>query len=312
MPVSTWREAMERALYGPDGFFVREAPASQFRTSVHASSQLSAAIATVVRRVDAALGHPETFDIVDIGAGRGELLETLRAELADARFRYTAVEIAERPAGISADIGWVREMPKGTTGLIVATEWLDNVPVDVVSRDEAGVPRLLLTDGTLGPAADRETADWLRAWWPEFEQAEAGLTRDRAWQEAVADHTGLALAVDYGHTRDQRPFFGTLTGYRAGRQVPPDPDGGTDITAHVAMDSLSTGNSVLVSQREALRTLGVTGTRPPLSLASTDPRAYLRALVAATEANELTDPGGLGGHWWLFEGRGVDVARCFP
>ncbi|WP_412540779.1 hypothetical protein R8Z50_34145 [Longispora sp. K20-0274] len=312
MPVSTWREAMERALYGPDGFFVREAPASQFRTSAHVSTLLSAAVATLVHRVDAALGHPDTFDIVDIGAGRGELLESLRIQLSDTRFRLTAIEIADRPAGISADIGWLREVPAGTRGLIVATEWLDNVPVDVVRRDGAGVARLLLTDGTLGPEADPETVDWLGTWWPDFEQAEAGLTRDRAWRAALAGHTGLALAVDYGHTKDQRPFFGTLTGYRAGRQVPPAPDGSTDITAHVAMDSLSTGESVLISQRDALRALGITGARPPLSLAGTDPRRYLRELVAAGEAAELTDPGGLGGHWWLLEGRGVDVARCFP
>ncbi|MBG6139223.1 SAM-dependent methyltransferase [Longispora fulva] len=312
MPVSTWREAMERALYGPDGFFVRQAPASQFRTSVHASSQLSTAIATLVHKVDAVLGHPDRFDIVDIGAGRGELLEALRVQLADPRLRFTAVEIADRPPGLSPDISWLREVPTGTVGLVVATEWLDNVPVDVVGRDGDGVARLLLTDGTLGPAADPETVDWLAAWWPDFEQAEAGLTRDRAWRSALAGHTGLALAVDYGHTKDQRPFFSTLTGYREGRQVQPAPDGSTDITAHVAMDSLSTGESILISQRDALRALGITGARPPLSLASSDPRRYLRALVAATEAAELTDPAGLGGHWWLLEGRGVDVARCFP
>lgn len=33
----TWKQAWDAALYGPDGFFRREAPAAHFRTSVHAS-----------------------------------------------------------------------------------------------------------------------------------------------------------------------------------------------------------------------------------------------------------------------------------
>ncbi|MGY0006699.1 SAM-dependent methyltransferase, partial [Micromonospora sp. I033] len=107
---------------------------------------------------------------------------------------------------------------------------------------------------------------------------------------------------------------GTLTGYRGGRQVAPVPDGSCDVTAHVAMDSVaSAGERVarcaytLVSQREGLRALGADGGRPPLSLASRDPAGYLRALAAASAVAELTDPAGLGGHWWLLQPVGVAV-----
>ncbi|MFD9247679.1 hypothetical protein ACFV0D_38305, partial [Streptomyces sp. NPDC059556] len=55
----------------------------------------------------------------------------------------------------------------------------------------------------------------------------------------------------------------------------------------------------LVTQREALGRLGVSGGRPPLSLASTDPVAYVRALSSAGEAAELTARGGLGDFLWL-------------
>ncbi|MYS05455.1 hypothetical protein GTW71_03105, partial [Streptomyces sp. SID6041] len=55
----------------------------------------------------------------------------------------------------------------------------------------------------------------------------------------------------------------------------------------------------LVTQREALGRLGVSGGRPPLSLASADPAAYVRALSAAGEAAELTARGGLGDFLWL-------------
>jgi hypothetical protein len=104
--------------------------------------------------------------------------------------------------------------------------------------------------------------------------------------------------VDYGHTRAARPPYGTLTGYRAGRQVPPVPDGSRDLTAHVALDSLP-GGGALVPQRDALHALGLSAPRPPLSLASTDPAAYVRALSATTHAAELTARGGLGDFTWV-------------
>ena len=54
-------------------------------------------------------------------------------------------------------------------------------------------------------------------------------------------------------------------------------------------------------QRDALRVLGIDGARPPLSLATTDPAGYVRALSRASQAAELTAEGGLGDHWWVFE-----------
>jgi hypothetical protein len=62
---------------------------------------------------------------------------------------------------------------------------------------------------------------------------------------------------------------------------------------------------VLVTQRAALRALGVDGARPPLALAHRDPAAYLRRLADAGAAAELTDPAGLGGHYWLLQPVGL-------
>jgi SAM-dependent MidA family methyltransferase len=130
---------------------------------------------------------------------------------------------------------------------------------------------------------------------------------------------GLALAVDYGHLRGARPPYGTLTGFRDGRQVRPVPDGSCDLTAHVAVDAVARAGShaagtpaTLSSQRDALRALGVSGRRPPLDLARTDPTGYVRALAAASASTELTDPAGLGGHYWILQPVGVppSVARC--
>src|SRR5437773_11434940 len=71
-----WRDAMYTALYGPDGFYTRPGPGpvAHFRTSAHASPVFAGSLTRLVGRVDEALGHPSSFDLVDMGAGRGELL----------------------------------------------------------------------------------------------------------------------------------------------------------------------------------------------------------------------------------------------
>ncbi|WEP00256.2 SAM-dependent methyltransferase [Streptomyces sp. FXJ1.172] len=381
-------------MYGPGGFYRRpEGPAGHFRTSVHASPLFARAVARLLCRVDEALGRPAVLDFVDMGAGRGELvagvLAALPAEVA-ARTRGYAVELAERPAGLDARITWLAAPPAAVTGLLFANEWLDNVPVDVAEVDSAGVARLVLVerDGTerLGEPVTGAEADWLTRWWPlpaeEGLRAEIGLPRDLAWASAVDRVVrGLAVAVDYAHTIGTRPPFGTLTGFREGRETAPVPDGSCDITAHVALDACAAAGTShppgatartsrntpcepprtartpttaahaaqsttptppdvpsapsaphtlpltartphgtaqepsntaralptarLFTQRAALRALEITGARPPLALASTDPSAYVRALANAGEAGELTAPGGLGDFGWLVQPVGI-------
>ncbi|MEV4202864.1 SAM-dependent methyltransferase, partial [Micromonospora globbae] len=248
------------------------------------------------------------------------------------RVRFTAVELAPRPADLPQRIAWVHEIPSRITGVLLATEWLDNVPLDIAVPASDGW-RYLLVDPTtgeesVGDPVGPEDAAWLETWWPVPDEcldpdrtgvtgvrAEIGRSRDEAWADAVGRlDRGLALAVDYGHLRDGRPVDGTLTGYRGGRQVPPVPDGSCDVTAHVAVDSVASAGArvagcayALGSQREALRALGADGGRPPLSLAASDPAGYVRALAAASLVAELTDPAGLGGHWWLRQPVGVAV-----
>lgn len=316
-----WRAAAEKALYGPCGFYRRpEGPAGHFRTSVHASPLFARAVAELLCRVDAALGRPGTLDFVDMAAGRGELvtgvLDALPDEVA-ARVRPYAVEIAGRPADTDARVAWLGEPPEAVTGLLFANEWLDNVPVDVAEADSSGVLRYVLVgdDGTerLGEPVTGADADWLARWWPlraeEGLRAEIGLPRDRAWAAAARRVVrGLAVAVDYAHTAGTRPPFGTLTGFRAGRETTPVPDGTCDITAHVALDACAAAGPAparLLTQRAALHALGITGARPPLALASTDPAAYVRALASAGEAAELTAPGGLGDFGWLLRPTGI-------
>ncbi|MCX4818460.1 SAM-dependent methyltransferase [Streptomyces sp. NBC_01142] len=307
-----WREAAEAALYGSDGFYLRpEGPAGHFRTSVHASPLFASAVSRLLHTTAENLGPDEDeVALIDIGAGRGELLTAVLAALPPGfPVRAYAVERAGRPAGLDPRIEWTAEPPAGVSGLLFANEWLDNVPVDVAEADPDGVARYVLVrrDGTerLGEPVSGPDAEWLERWWPLTEpgtRAEIGRPRDEAWARAVGTlRSGLAVAVDYAHAARARPPFGTLTGFREGREVHPVPDGTCDITAHVALDACALPGAELTTQREALARLGISGERPPLALASTDPAGYVRALASAGEAAELTARGGLGDFGWLLQ-----------
>lgn len=322
---------MERALYGQDGFYRRgERPAEHFRTSVHASARFAAAFGRLLAEVDAALGRPGRLDLIDVGAGSGRLLTGILAaaepELA-ARLAPTAVEIAPRPAGVPDRIAWRADLPGTVNGLVIANEWLDNVPLDVVEQTPDG-PRTMLVDPATGAerpgaAPSPEDRDWLELWWPLREpgdRAEIGHPRCSAWASVVGRlDRGVAVAVDYSHTRASRPVYGTLVSYRDGSTVPAVPDGSCDVTAHVALDACTAAgeragatSTLLTTQRTALRALGLSGTRPPLDLAHRDPRGYLSALCSAGEDAELIDPAGLGGFGWLVQAVGVPLPCSLP
>lgn len=312
---------MTEALYGPDGFFTRpgSGPAGHFRTSAHTGPTFARAVAALIAGVDATLGHPDRLDVVDVGAGRGELLTLLldQPQLPD-RCRLTAVERGPRPAGLGDAIAWRDGISPHITGVLLATEWLDNVPLDVATSDLDGWRYVLVDevgDEKPGPPVDARDEAWIARWWPTGERVEIGDSRDRAWADAIAHiDRGLALAIDYGHTSAARPPLGTLTGFAGGRERLPVPDGARDLTAHIAADAVATAGSVvagldplLVRQSAALAALGVHGNRPPIEMAHRDPAAYVRALADASTSAELTDPGGLGGHYWLLQPVGIEL-----
>jgi SAM-dependent MidA family methyltransferase len=307
-----WRAATQEALYGARGFFRREAPAAHFRTSLHASPLFAEAIGRLAARTGART-------VVDVGAGRGELLSALHRLVPS--LTLIGVELAPRPNELPESIHWRASLPESVPDvLVVANEWLDNVPVDVVEVDEGGTVRRVEVEPTTGkeslaePVTGRD-AQWLARWWPvddapPGQRAEVGWPRDDAWAGLVrAVHRGVLVAVDYFHVRDNRPPYGSLTAYQGGRQAHPVPDGSRDITSHVALDSVAAAgtaagatDTVLMTQREALLALGVTGTLPPHHEARTDPAGYARALERASGARELLAPPGLGGFGWLLQG----------
>jgi SAM-dependent MidA family methyltransferase len=303
----TWKQAWDSALYGAEGFFRRESPAAHFRTSVHASSLFAQALVRMARGAG-------LDTVVDIGAGRGELLTAMRR--LDPALVLLGVEVAARPSGLDRSIAWTTGLPTSVEGLVVANEWLDNIPCHVVELDDDAVPRVVHVDPDTGeesagqplshPSVPSSLRRWTDQWWPleggePGARAEVGTTRDAAWADVVDRvQRGIAVAVDYGHLREDRPPFGTLASYRGGRLVDVLPDGSRDVTAHVAVDSVAARvGAVVRRQREVLHELGVEAAMPATVLASEDPAAYLGRLSSAAEAAELTAAGGLGDFWWV-------------
>jgi SAM-dependent MidA family methyltransferase len=306
---STWRQAMQRALYDEGGFYrATGAPATAFRTAAHVSPLWPKALLRFARQVDEALGSPPDFAVVDLGAGGGELLTALAAE-APARWSMVGVDVAPRPTSLPDRVGWQPTPSQAVTGLLLAVELLDVVPVDVVELTAVGLRLVEVSDDgeeRLGPPPTVEDRAWLDRWWPLADigdRAEIGRPRDTLWHGFTATITrGVALAVDYAVV-PARDRSGTLTAYRHGRQQAPVPDGSCDLTAHVLFESLRDDGDVVVTQREALRTLGISASRPAYD---GEPSAYLTALSRAGEAAELTDQHGLGGFSWLLHPVGID------
>ena len=319
-----WRMAWQRALYGPHGFYRRtEGPAGHFTTATHGATGR-----VLARALWAWADRYGLDEIVDVGAGRGELLTHLDAEQPGRPL--SGLDVVPRPAHLPEDVGWV-ESPGGAAladgwrpdrALVVAHEWLDVVPCTIAQVASDGTLRELLTtpfpgscsapsgnpapsttNQFLGPALSGPDLEWCQRFWTSAlspqarpgDRVEVGRQRDDAWS-ALLDRLApgsVAVAVDYGHTVAERPREGTLAAYREGHLVDPVPDGSCDLTAHVAVDSLR--QTRRLRQREAVEAVAL----PTHASASVDPAGYLQALADHSAVAELRRPDGLGDFWWV-------------
>src|SRR5262245_34392243 len=204
------RQAWELALYGPDGFYTRHAPGEHFRTSSTASPRFAGAIADLA-------GACALATVIDLAAGGGELAAGLESSRPD--LTLVAIDRRPRPQRLSDRIEWRTDLPDRIDGLVIANEWLDNVPCSVAEVDDDGRLREVLVD----PANGRETLgddvvgpelEWARRWWPVSEpghRVEIGRARDVAWRDVVRRlDRGLAVAIDDGHVEPARPEYGSL------------------------------------------------------------------------------------------------------
>lgn len=132
--------------------------------------------------------------------------------------------------------------------LVVAVEWLDDLPTAIARRDDYGRLVALGPDGPAGPLQPDDAA-WAERWWPQPGRLVIGRPRDVAWAW-LARHVppGSVLAtIDYGHLRSERPPDGGFTAYRQRRQVAPTE--AANLTAAVAIDSLAAAVEALGCRR---------------------------------------------------------------
>lgn len=263
-----------------------------YYTSSDTHPLLARALARQIAQIDAQLGGPDPFTVVEMGPGKGLLARDILAacdsdhpSLAP-RLRYLLVE--RSPAMVAAQrhnlapwvgtprISWLAGLADlqdgAVTGAMFSNELVDAFPVHRI-RIVDGKPRELhvtVTDGRLveqaGPLSTPLLADYLARLaamditLPESYTAEINL-EGLAWMKEVARvlGRGVAITIDYGHTApdlygpDRRR--GTLLCYFRHR-ASEDPYvrvGLQDMTAHVDFTALAA-----VGEEAGLRVTGFT------------------------------------------------------
>ena len=202
--------------------------------------------AAAVSTVDEALGRPARLDVVDVGAGRGELLGGA-GRAGPGRAAGAARADRGRAGAASGRAAAVRDLAgptcrPGWSALLIATEWLDNVPLDVAVGDRYVTVVRRRRRGCGRTCGRTPTGDWLDRWWPCRPAARGRPGPGRG--VGGCGRRGGARTGGRGRLRapaGARPVDGSLTGFRAGRQVAPVPDGSCDVTAHVAIDAVAAG-----------------------------------------------------------------------
>lgn len=258
-------------------FYEAHAAEHEFSTSIAYSHEVARALGAIIE--DNYRSSTREFWVIDLGSGSGRLLEQLRT-LLPSEINLMGIDVRSRPDGLPPSIEWRRQfvLDDGADitgfdgrvdGVVIAHEFLDDVPCPVVELDDDLQPRLVLVDSSTGTEelgarltdpSSEEIQVWLQTWWPATRpgaRREVGLLRDRLWSKArKIVRSGCAIAIDYAHDRADRAAgvwdAGTVKGFAAGRPVRPIPDGSVNITAHVALDALSGPAGRVSAQSEIL------------------------------------------------------------
>ena len=355
---------MELALYDPEaGYYTaaacRSGRAGDFFTSVDVGPLFGdlisiqiAQMADILRLAQAARGRAsDSFDLVESAAGNGRLAADILAGLgrrsshlyqhiclhlversprACAAQRPTLGELADRLAS-SAD-----SIPPSFTGVLIANELLDALPLHQVVMREQGLREVYvdLRGGELALHEDApstaELAEYLDRLGISLEpgcRAEINL-KAVEWMRDAARRldAGFIIVIDYGH--DARELYsathagGTLTTFARHTMAGPESRSATswllapgeqDITAHVDFTSVREA-----AEREGLTTLGfLDQTYFLLALATAGGLAALDGPERVKDRlalKTLVTPGGLGSsHKVLLFGKGVgtpDLVGC--
>jgi SAM-dependent MidA family methyltransferase len=317
---------MELALYGERGFFASTTLRSQrggdFLTSPEVSPVFGETLAVLIEAERERIGEP--FRLVEVAGGSGSLLRALRRVV---EVETWAVEVSPAAAvalgevvGPDRVVGSIGEVPGPSRGVVIANEFLDNLPMAIAQLTESGWRERWVgsdEDGLAFVDADPrpEVLDWLDRFAGPIEVGgwvEVQLAAYR-WVATVVGsmEAGAVVLIDYGDMTENlapRRQDGTLRTYRAHHLGPHplDEPGATDITADVNVTAVEAAAREAGAEVEVWRQddfLGALGLRDRVSAVrheelelarAGDEMARLRLRTLRTEAETLLHPRGLG------------------
>jgi len=266
---------MERALYGPGGFYASGRGAGRRGADFITSPEVGPLFGAVIAN---ALG--DATRVIEAGAGRGALRDAVLAVRPDVE--YLTVEF---------DDPW-----PGDAEVVIANELLDNLPFKIVERTADGWREVCVEgrDFVLGGEVDFAVDAPVGTRLPWH-------TAAQLWVERACLSADRVVLFDYG-TATTAELIGRdwLRTYREhGRGSDPlDAPGTQDITTDVAFDQLSP--DTLTTQADWLRAHGIDALVETARVTWQE-RAHLgdlEALKARSRINEaeaLLDPKSLGG-----------------
>ncbi|NNE73066.1 MAG: hypothetical protein HKN26_05330 [Acidimicrobiales bacterium] len=312
-------EVMEAALYHPKhGFYSGRGQAGRrgdFITSPEVGPLFGAVVAQALDSWWRGYGCPESFVMIDAGAGPGTLARSIRAAAPDClpAVRYLAVERSSaqhdsHPDGVESRVDLPPVDPTAI-GVVIANELLDNLPFDLLQYDrDVGWSEVLVDvadDGLVETAVPVENpAPWidLAGAPPQFRMPL--FTEAQSWLRRALGLFGAGRVVVFDYA-EQYPTDRTdwLRTYRS-HEVAADPLaelGHHDITANVDVGALERvrPTDVLMTQADWLARHGIDdlvaeGKRVWSERAHLGDLAAVRARSRVAEAEALLDPEGLG------------------
>jgi SAM-dependent MidA family methyltransferase len=312
---------MELALHAPGGYYAGGARKFGAQGDFVTAPELGALFGRTLARQLRELPHER---ILEIGAGSGALAATLLGELsAEYLILETSAELRDRQRKrLGSQATWLERLPEDFSGIVIANEVVDAMPVHALAWREAGVMErgVALESGSLvwreRPAAGEvlEAAKFIEVT-PPYE-SEIGLA-GQAWVRELGARLqeGALFIIDYGFPAHEYFHADRGTGtlmchhrHRAHGDVFARP-GLEDLTAHVDFSALAragqeAGLDILgyATQAQFLVNCGITDV-----LGEANVENALRYAPLAAEANRLLSPAEMGELFKVLAvGRGVE------